>query len=102
MIDEFDRPLAHARLAVVSPMRTEVAYADGDGRFEVRLPVNGTWPLTVSDTGFEAITLRVSGSAGGEPIRFKLKRDATAAVPDPDRMSRGCRCGGDVFTHEGR
>ena len=101
VVDEAGRPLAHAQLTAFSPVRAEVAYADGEGRFAVRLPIKGTWPLTASDAGFAAATLHLSG-IGAEPILFVLKRADTTSIPDSNRFSRGCRCAGDLFTHEGR
>lgn len=71
VVEESGRPLAHARLEVASPLRRETAYADDEGRFKVRLPVNSSWPLTASDGGFRAQTQEVSG-AGDMPLVFKL------------------------------
>ena len=101
VVDESGWPLAHARLEVVSPMRREVRYADGEGRFAVRVPVNETWPLTASDTGFAAATQSVSGIVAGG-ILFRLARAGTTGPPDTERFPRGCRCPGDLFTHLGR
>jgi hypothetical protein len=100
VVDESSRPLPHARLEVVSPSRREVGWADNEGRFQVRLPVEGAWRLTASDSGFRPVTQKVSGS--GRPILLKLSHDAAAVVPDHQRFSRGCRCPGDLFTHQGR
>jgi carboxypeptidase family protein len=101
VVEESGAPLPYARLEVVSSPRCEVAYADRAGRFLVRLPVDGTWPLTASDSGFGSATLKVSGTTA-DPIVFRLKHDAKAATPDHERLSRGCRCPGDLFTHQGR
>lgn len=100
VVDQSGRPLPHARLELVSPTRREVAYADGEGRFEVRLPLNGAWPLTASDSGFRAVTQQVS--AGETAIRLTLELDEGAEVADTERFPRGCRCPGDLFTHQGR
>ena len=100
VVDESSRPLPHARLEVIAPTRREVAWADDDGRFQVRLPVKGAWQLTASDSGFRPVTEKVSG--GGSPILLKLRRDAAAVVPDHERFSRACRCPGDLFIHQGR
>ena len=101
VVDESGRPLAHARLEVVSPLRREAAYADGEGRFKIRLPVNSSWPLTVSDGDFRAQTQEVSG-AGDVPLVFKLAQAWSPGLPDLQRFTRGCRCPGDLFTHDGR
>jgi hypothetical protein len=76
-----------------------VAYAHGDGRFRVHVPLIENWPLTASDSGFGTITQQVSGNAA-EPLVFTLPRAGTAGLPDIERLSRGCRCPGDLFTHK--
>lgn len=101
VVDESGRPLPHARLALVSSMRSAAAYADGEGRFQVRLPVDDRWSLTVSDGGFRTETQQVSGNGAG-PLVFRLARATTAGLPDLQQFTRGCRCPGDPFTHEGR
>jgi carboxypeptidase family protein len=101
VLNESDQPLPHASLSIATPVRTEVAYADDEGRFQVRLPVEGTWPLTAVETGFGSLTLQVSGTGEG-PIVFKLKRAGAPKVADVEQLSRGCRCAGDFFTHPGR
>jgi carboxypeptidase family protein len=99
--DQSGRPLPHARLEIVSPAGREVAYADGEGRFRVRVPANHSWRLTASDSGFSAVTQEVSGSASA-PIEFKLALASMSGVPDTEQLTRGCRCPDDLFTHAGR
>ena len=99
VVDESDRPLAHAWLSL-GALGSQVGYADGEGRFQVLLPAEGTWPLTAFDTGFGTMTRQVSGTGSG-PIVFKLKRAGAPTVPDTERLSRGC-CSGDLFTHPPR
>lgn len=101
VVDDRSRPLPHARVEVVSPMRREVAHADADGRFVLRAPVAAGWPLTASDSGFRAMTQEVSASRA-EPIVFRLTYAGTTGLPLYERFSRACRCPGDLFTHEGR
>lgn len=101
VVDDSDRPLPHARLTIGSPVRVETAYADGEGGFRVRVPVDGTWPLTASDTEFGASTLQVSASVA-LPIVFRLKSVSVASVPASEYFNRGCRCPGDLFTHPER
>jgi hypothetical protein len=101
VVDESGRPIAHARLELVSPLRHDVAYASNDGRFRVRLPVSGNWPLTASDSGFRPLKLQVSGSAD-VPIVLRLPHVGTTSVPDVERLKRGCRCPSDLFTHNER
>jgi hypothetical protein len=95
--DESGRPLAGARLQIVSP--AGLAYTDSEGRFRVRVPVNENWPLTASASGFIAATQQVSGVVE-EPVVFKLRRSGTA-VPDIERFHRVC-CPSDLFAYEGR
>ena len=94
--DESSRPLPHARLELIIPARREVAYADHEGRFEVRVPAKGTWPLTASDSGFGALTVQVSGTQSA-PIVLRLRHVGATGVPDNERFTRGCRCPGDLF-----
>lgn len=100
--DELGRPLAHARLQIVSPAYREVAHADSEGGFRVRIPVNERWPLTASDSGFGAVTQKVSGDAE-DPVIFGLPRSGTTNLPDIEHLNNGgCRCRGGLFTHDGR
>jgi hypothetical protein len=101
VVDEADRPVPYARVEVVSPMRREVAYADTEGRFLIRVPVDETWPLTAFDSGFHAVTQQVSGSVP-ELIVFRLAHAGTTGLPNHERFGRGCRCPGDLFSHRGR
>jgi len=93
--DEFGRPVARARLQIVSPAHSELAYTDSEGRFRVRVAVNENWPLTASASGFIAVTQQVSGAVE-DPIVFKLRRSGTP-LPDIERFYRVC-CPGDLFT----
>jgi len=97
--DESGRPLDHARLQIVSPTHSGVAYTDNEGRFRVRAPVNETWPLTASAGGFVAATQQVAGGLE-EPVVFKLRRSA-APLPDIERFYRVC-CPSDLFTSDPR
>lgn len=99
--DKADRPLAHARLQIVTPTYREVAFADTEGRFRVRVPVNKSWSLTASDSGFGAVTQQVSGDAD-DPVILKLPRTSTTNLPDIEHLNGGCRCPGGLFTHDDR
>lgn len=101
VVDGSGRPLAHARIQIVSPVRRDEAYADAEGRFRVRVPVGQAWPLTASDSGFGVVTRQVSADLD-DPIVFRLRRAGTTGVPETERLNRGCRCPGDLFTHPGR
>lgn len=100
VLDEQGRPLPHARLEI-GGRYSEVAYADAQGRFSVRLPAKEEWPLTASDSGFARNRQKVSGS-GAAAIVLRLAFASATALPDSERFARGCRCPGDLFTHGGR
>lgn len=101
VVDEAGRPLPHARLEIVSPVSHEVAYADREGRFRVRVLANQTWPLTARDSGFGVATQQISGITG-PPLVLRLPNAEAAGLPDLETFARACRCGGDLFTHPGR
>ena len=97
VLDGAGHPLAHARLELITPAKQEFFYVDAYGRFAVRLPVDQSWPLRASDSGFRVVTQQASGSTHSR-IVFRLPVDATAAVrvPDEERFSPGC-CPSDLF-----
>ena len=97
--DESGRPLALVQIQIVSPVSSAWTYTDHEGRFRVRLPVNESWPLTASASGFITATQQVSGGFE-EPVVFKLRHSGTP-VPDVERFRRVC-CPSDLFVYEGR
>ena len=101
VLDDAGRPLAYARLELVSGntlgLRT-VALADAEGRFLVRLPSDAAWSLEASDSGFQSVSQRVSG-AEAELIVFTLPRLVAPAAPHGERFRRGCRCPGHYFVY---
>jgi len=99
VVDESGRPLPRARLEIVGPVGREVAYANREGRFQVRLSPNQTWRLTARDSGFGAVTLMVSGG-DTSPLVFRLPNADTRALPAVERLARPC-CQGDLFTNLG-
>jgi hypothetical protein len=99
VLDQSGRPLPHARVTIATPRTSEVAYADSDGRFRVRVPTGELWSLTASDSGFNAVTLQVS-TAVDSPFVFALPFAGTAAVPAIEALNRQCSCPGDLFTHD--
>ena len=113
VVDETGRPLPRARLEIAVPIPAEagvapastwreVRYADTEGRFSVLAPVAGAWALIASDSGFRSVTQQVSGSPT-EPLVFTLFFTGTdTGFQVYERFSRGCRCSGDLFTHQGR
>ena len=112
VVDETGRPLPRARLEIAVPIPAEagvapastwreVRYADTEGRFSVLAPVAGAWALTASDSGFRPVTQQVSGSAT-EPLVFTLFFTGIGPPTEYERFSQGCRCSGDLFTHQGR
>ena len=96
------RPLPHAKLVLARGTAVlGVAYADRDGRFQLRAPVDQTWQLTVQESGFDPVVRDVSGSTSAL-ISIRLVESTVAGLPDTERLSRGCRCGSDLFMHPGR
>ncbi len=87
VVDKSGRPLPYARIQLVG---REVAYADSNGRFLIRVPVNERWPLTASDTGFRADTQQISG-ADAASVVLSLEYVDTTGVPDVERFGR-CDC----------
>lgn len=97
--DDAGRPLALARLKILTSLSTEWAYTDSEGRFRVRVPLNEKWPLTASASGFIAATQQVSGVVE-EPVVFKLRHSNTP-LPDIERFRRVC-CPSDLLTYDSR
>ena len=97
--DEAGRPLALARVQILSPVTTAWTYTDNEGRFRVRVPLNEPWPLTVSASGFITAMQQVS-EGFEEPVVFKLRQSSTP-LPDIERFRRVC-CPSDLFTYVGR
>jgi hypothetical protein len=91
--------LPHARLQFVRPW-SEVAFADADGRFSVRVPVDGPVPLAVSESGFRSVTQQVSGKVTTS-IVVRLAPGSGAGVPDIERLPGRC-CPGGLFMFPGR
>lgn len=100
VVDASGRPLPHARLEIVGPVGPEAVYANREGRFQVRLSPNDTWPLTARDSGFSAITLKVSGGTRAAPLVFRLPNADTLPLPVMERLRRPC-CPGDLFANLG-
>lgn len=98
VVDDSNRPLSSARVAIVSPFRSDVVLTDEEGRFTVRLPVEGTWPLTVSVSGFAAVTQQLSGN--GPPVVITLPSLTTFPPPSIEKFGRGCRCPGELFVRD--
>jgi hypothetical protein len=74
--------------------------ADREGRFHRLLPVH-TWPLTARDSGFGAVTLKVSGGTRAPTLVFRLPNVDTRTLPVVERLTPPC-CQGDLFTDPGR
>jgi hypothetical protein len=100
VVDEDNRPLPHARVDIVSPKRRETTYTDRDGRFFVHPPVDGTWPLTASDSGFAVSTQRISKRTAG-PVVLRLRYVGAQSVPNIERFEFGCLCP-EAFTQSER
>jgi hypothetical protein len=97
VVDEANRPLPYVRVELVSPMRRETAYTDIDGRFLVRAPLEGAWPITASDSGFASATQQISNVTAG-PIVLRLRFLGTQGPPRSERFELGCLCP-EYFTH---
>jgi hypothetical protein len=89
VVDKAGNPLPHARVELVG---REWAFTDSEGRFLIRLPVNETWPLTVTDTGFRSVTQHVSG-ADAATLVINLEYAEATGAPGVER-SGGCECDG--------
>jgi len=104
VVDQSGHLLAHARLELGIPAfvpgESQWSYADRDGRFVVRLPMNASWPLKASDSGFAVATVNVSAK-DDVPLALKLVGADTVALPDTERFRRSC-CPSYFFTHAGR
>ena len=98
VIDKTGRPLPHARIEVVG---RQVMSTDSEGRFLIRVPVNETWSITATDTGFRSVTQQVSG-ADAATVVLSLDYEGTTGVPDVQRFG-GCECsGGYLLPYGGR
>jgi len=96
VIDKTGYPLPHARVELVG---RQSAYTDSEGRFLIRVPVNETWPLTATDTGFRAVTQQVSG-ADAASVVLSLEYVAATGVPDLEHFG-GCECDGYLLPYGG-
>jgi hypothetical protein len=98
VIDKTGHPLPHARVELVG---RQVMSTDGEGRFLIRIPVNETWSLTATDTGFQSVTQQVSG-ADAATVVLSLDYEGTIGVPEVQRFG-GCDCpGGYLLPYGGR
>ena len=100
VVDDGGRPLPYARLDIVNPKRRKTAYADSEGRFVVRPPVAGMWPLTASDGGFAPVTVQISRMTAG-PLVFRLAYVGSEALPQVELRNLGCLCP-EFLSHETR
>jgi hypothetical protein len=87
VIDRTGHPLPHARIEIAG---RQVMSTDSEGRFLVRIPVNETWSLTATDTGFRPITQPFSG-VDAATVVLSLEYEGTTGVPDVQRFG-GCEC----------
>ena len=97
VIDKAGHPLPHARVELVG--RQEL-YTDNEGRFLIRLPVNETWPLTATDTGFRGGTHWVSGDDAASVV-ITLEFIGVTSVPDLEHFN-GCECAGYLLPYDRR
>ncbi|MEQ1907675.1 MAG: carboxypeptidase-like regulatory domain-containing protein [Vicinamibacterales bacterium] len=93
VLDEAGNPLPHAWMQLRTYLDVfESMNTDDEGRFELRTPLAGTWPLTASDTGFAPATQIIS-STSTSPLTFRLRFIGTTDVPVVQRLRPGCSCG---------
>ena len=97
VVDEADRPLPGARLEIVGPMRREASYADSEGHFFVRIPVDGKWSITASESGFRSVSQQVAGGSAG-PLVLRVRYAGTQGLPDTERFAE-CECPASLFAH---
>jgi len=100
VVDDSGRPVPYARLDLVNPRRRETAYANSEGRFLVRPPVTGTWPLTGSASGFGSVTEQISRTTTS-PIVLRLRFVESQRLPDTEQYRVGCLCS-EFFQQEAR
>ncbi len=100
VVDETNRPIPYARVELTGPARRAAAYADKEGRFLVRVPIDGLWSISASQGGFDVTTQQLS-AASSEPLVIRLRYVGSQGPPSAERIGRGCRCS-DLITGEGR
>ena len=100
VLDEAGRPLPHASIELDGNRHFERSIADRNGRFLVRLPLDGMSQLTVFDSGFTRVTQQVSAAAAN-PLVFRLRFTGLQDVEDDERLDRRWQCSYDLFTHAG-
>ena len=96
-IDTAGHPLPHARVELVG---RQMLYTDSEGRFLIRVPVNESWPLTATDTGFRGGTQHVSGGDAASVV-VTLDFIGVKGVPDLEHLG-GCECDGYLIRYGAR
>lgn len=91
VVDEAGRPLPHARLEIAGPKLKETAYADREGRFLLRPPVEGTWPIVASDSGFAPVRQQIS-NATTSPLVLQLRFVGAQGLPAIEGFNDECPC----------
>jgi hypothetical protein len=89
VVDEESRPLPRARVQIATQFHRRTTYTDREGRFLVSAPVEGTWSITASDSGFAATTRKISKATAG-PIVLTLRFAGTGNVPNLERLTPDC------------
>ncbi len=97
VVDNAGRPIPYATLELVRAGGRETAYTDREGRFLVR-PSAGAWSIAAFDSGFEPVTMDMSGTTSGSLV-FALPSVGTPDITE--RLNRRtCYCPSDSFVHE--
>ena len=97
VIDTSGHPLPHARVELVG---RQALYTDSEGRFLIRVPVNESWPVAATDTGFRGGTQHVSG-ADAASVVVTLDFIGVNGVPDLEHLG-GCECDGYLIRYSAR
>jgi hypothetical protein len=90
VVDQDGQPLPYARVEITGARGAEDAYTDDEGRFLVRVPVDGTWAITASYSGFDAVRQELRNVAG-EPLVLKLRYIGESGPMREERLG-GCLC----------
>ena len=101
VVDNTGQPIPYTTLELVRAQGRETAYTDREGRFLVRASA-GAWSITASDSGFEPVTMDMSGTTSGSLV-FALPSVGTPDITDTERLNRRtCYCPAASFVHEQR
>ena len=90
VVDQDGQPLPFASLEIAGTRGAEDSYTDSEGRFLVRVPVDGAWAITASHSGFDAVRQELR-SVAGAPLVLKLRYTGEPGQMHEERLA-GCLC----------